>query len=147
MRTTTLGSCFVLLSFALAGTAATAAEPLLRFPDVHGDTVVFAAGDDLWAASVAGGPARRLTDHEGVERQPRFSPDGSLIAFTGELDGNPDVYVMNADGSDVRRLTFHPDDDEVIGWHPTRGMILFRSRRAAMVNSSQESRKGFSWTE
>jgi len=129
MRSSLVGSCFALLGLALAGTPATATEPLLRFPDVHGDTVVFASGDDLWSAPTAGGTARRLTDHEGVERQPRFSPDGRLVAFTGELDGNADVYVMNADGSDVRRLTFHPGDDEVVGWHPTRGMILFRSTR------------------
>ena len=86
-----------------AATSPAVTEPLLRFPDVHGDTLVFVHGDDLWTAPAGGGLARRLTDHEGVERQPRFSPDGRLIAFTAEIDGNPDVYVMNADGSDLRR--------------------------------------------
>jgi tricorn protease len=104
-------------------------DPLLRFPDVHGDTVVFVHAEDVWTAAAGGGPARRLTDDEGSERHPKFSPDGSLIAFTAEMDGNPDVFVMNADGSNLRRLTFHPSADEVVGWHPTREMILFRSSR------------------
>ncbi len=122
----------LLLAAAAAAVAADPAPaPLLRFPDVHGDTVVFVRGDDIWAVPAGGGLARRLTDHEGLERQPRLSPDGSLIAFTGEVDGNPDVYVMDADGGDVRRLTFHPDLDEVVGWHPTRNAVLFRSRRAS----------------
>ena len=109
--------------------AASPHPPLLRFPDVFQDTVVFVHAEDIWIAPVTGGPARRLTDDEGQERHPKFSPDGSLIAFTAEIDGNPDVYVMNADGSNVRRLTFHPAADEVVGWHPTENKILFRSAR------------------
>jgi len=103
--------------------------PLLRFPDVHGDAVVFVHGEDIWTASTAGGLARRLTDDEGEERHPRFSPDGSLVAFTAEIDGNPDVYVMEAGGGAIRRLTYHPVADEVVGWHPRDGRILFRSSR------------------
>ncbi len=80
---------------------------------------------------MTGGPARRLTDDEGQERHPKLSPDGTLIAFTGEVDGNPDVYVMRADGSGLRRLTFHPEADEVVGWHPTSAKILFRSGRSS----------------
>ena len=72
----------------------------------------------MWTAPVDGGPARRLTDDEGEERHPEFSPHGSLIAFTAEIDGNPDVFVMGRDGSDVHRLTYHPSTDEVVGWHP-----------------------------
>jgi len=104
-------------------------EPLLRFPDVYGDTVVFVHGEDIWTAPTAGGRATRLTDDEGEEWSPKFSPDGSLIAFSAEMDGNADVYVMNADGSNVRRLTFHPADDEVVGWHPISGRVMFRSTR------------------
>jgi tricorn protease len=110
---------------------ADAADPLLRFPDIHGDTVVFVHAEDLWTAPTAGGLARRLTDDEGEERHPKFSPDGSLIAFTGQIDGNRDVWVMRADGSDLQRVTFHPSNDEVVGWHPSNGKILFRSSRAS----------------
>ncbi len=116
---------------ALAAQSVSAADlpPLLRFPDLHGDTVVFVHGEDIWTAPAAGGRAIRLTDDEGEEWSPRFSPDGSLIAFSAEIDGNPDVYVMHADGSGVQRLTFHPGDDEVVGWHPTSGKVMFRSAR------------------
>ncbi len=117
----------------LVGTAAIceAADPLLRFPDVHGDSVVFVHGEDIWTASTDGGRALRLTDDEGEERHPKFSPDGGRVAFTAEIEGNPDVWVMNADGSDLRRLTFHPSADEVVGWHPTKNKVMFRSSRSS----------------
>ncbi|MBP7146890.1 MAG: PD40 domain-containing protein [Acidobacteria bacterium] len=112
-----------------AATGAPERRPLMRYPDVSGDRVVFSHGDDIWIAPLSGGIARRLTAHEGEERSPRFSPDGSLIAFTAEYDGNPDVYVMDSEGGDIRRVTWHPGPDEVVGWHPRSGKILFRSSR------------------
>jgi len=130
---TVVGLCLAWVLPAIASDSETAAPgaPLLRFPDVGTDTIVFTYAEDIWSAPVTGGPARRLTDDEGQDRHPKLSPDGSLIAFTGEVDGNPDVYVMRADGSGLRRLTFHPDADEVLGWHPTSGKILFRSSRSS----------------
>ena len=104
-------------------------RPLMRFPDIHGETIVFVYGEDIWSVPSAGGVATRLTIHDGAERFPRFSPDGSLIAFTGRYDGNADVYVMNAHGGNIRRVTYHPGFDEVIGWHPVKNKILFRSTR------------------
>ena len=110
---------------------------LLRFPDVHGDTVVFSHGGDLWTAPAAGGPARRLTSGEGLEIFPRFSPDGRWIAFTGQYDGSTDVYVIPASGGVPRRLTWYPSrentarmgfDDMVLGWTPD-GKIIFRGQR------------------
>lgn len=106
-------------------------RPLLRFPDLHEDTVVFVYGEDLWRASIDGGIAQRLTIHDGQERFPKFSPDGQLIAFTGEYDGNTDVYVMGPHGERITRVTFHPGVDTVVGWHPRTGNILFRSARRA----------------
>jgi tricorn protease len=110
---------------------AAAGGPLLRFPDVHGDSLVFVHGEDIWTAPASGGLARRLTDDDGEERHPKFSPDGSLIAFSAELDGNRDVYVMDAVGGNIRRLTYHPVADEVVGWHPTKEKVLFRSSRSS----------------
>ncbi len=104
--------------------------PLLRFPDIHKDKVVFVSGEDIWIVPSEGGEAQRLTIHDGEEKFPKFSPDGEYIAFTGEYDGNSDVYVMNNQGGDITRLTYHPDYDEVIGWHPTENKILFTSSRA-----------------
>lgn len=102
---------------------------LARQPDLHGDRIAFVHAEDIWTVPAAGGVARRLTFHEGEEKSPRFSPDGSRIAFTGEYDGNADVYVMNPEGGNITRLTYHPGADEVIGWHPVRGKVLFRSGR------------------
>jgi len=116
-------------AFALGAGPEVKHQPLLRFPDIHGDRVVFVHGEDLWTAPVSGGVAQRLTIDDGEERFPKFSPDGKLIAFTATFDGNPDVYVMNPDGGGITRLTWHPGSDEVVGWHPTRNKILFRSGR------------------
>jgi len=110
---------------------------LLRFPDIHGDAIVFSHGGDLWSVPASGGPARRLTSGDGLELFPRFSPDGRWIAFTGQYDGSSDVYVIPAAGGVPRRLTWYPSreypermgiDNMVIGWTPD-GKVLFRSQR------------------
>lgn len=79
---------------------------LLRFPAIHGSQVVFSYAGDLYTARAQGGVARRLTSHAGYEMFPRFSPDGKWIAFTGQYDGNTEVYVMPAEGGVPRRLTY-----------------------------------------
>ncbi len=109
--------------------ANTADMRLLRTPDIHGDTVVFEYGGDLWTVSAQGGEARRLTTAIGFESMPKFSPDGRWIAFSGEYDGNNDVYVMPAAGGEPARLTFHPGWDRVIGWQPDGEAIRFQSAR------------------
>jgi tricorn protease len=100
---------------------------LMRYPDISKDSVVFSYAGDLWISPRAGGSARRLTAHPGDEIFPKFSPDGKWIAFTGEYDGNPDVYVISASGGEPKRLTFHPANDLVLGWTPDGKKILFRS--------------------
>jgi tricorn protease len=110
---------------------------LLRFPDIHGDTIVFSHGGDLWSVRASGGLARRLTTGEGLEIFPRFSPDGKWIAFTGHYDGSSDVFVIPASGGEPRRLTWYPSrdlpdrmgfDNMVLGWTPD-GRVLFRGLR------------------
>jgi tricorn protease len=120
---------FALFVFVTSATAAAEQRPLMRFPDIHGSTVVFCYGEDIWTAPASGGVATRLTLHDGEESFPKFSPDGSLIAFTGEYDGNADVYVMNVYGGDITRVTYHPGYDQVVGWHPTKNKIIFNSGR------------------
>ena len=79
---------------------------LLRFPAMHGDQVVFTYSGELYTVERTGGVARKLTNHPGYKMFARFSPDGSQIAFTGQYDGNTEVYVMPASGGVPERLTF-----------------------------------------
>src|SRR5437899_216339 len=81
---------------------------LLQKPALSRTHIVFVHAGDLWSVPREGGEARRLTVGTGVEDHPVFSPDGSLIAFSGEYDGNLDVFVMPAAGGVPKRLTWHP---------------------------------------
>src|SRR5215469_16548614 len=103
---------------------------LLQKPALSRTQIVFAYAGDLWSVPREGGDARRLTTGAGVETNPIFSPDGSQIAFTGEYDGNVDVFVMPAGGGVPRRLTWHPAPDTVLGWTPDGKRILFSSTRS-----------------
>ena len=87
---------------------------LLQNPTLSRTQIVFAYAGDLWSVLREGGDARRLTVGAGVEDHPVFSPDGSLIAFTGQYDGNTDVFVMPATGGVPKRLTWHPDRKSVV---------------------------------
>jgi tricorn protease len=114
---------------------------LLRFPAIHGDQIVFSYAGDLFSVSSNGGVARRLTSHPGYEMFPRFSPDGSKIAFTGQYDGNTEVFLIPAEGGSPKRLTFtatlYRDDvsdrmgpnNIVMDWTPDGKYITFRSRK------------------
>jgi len=104
---------------------------LLRQPTVNKSEIVFTNGGDLWSVARSGGEARRLTSAAGTNTDAHFSPDGSLLAFTGQYAGNRDVYVMPADGGQPKRLTYHPAADEVVGWTPDGKNVLFRSTRHA----------------
>jgi tricorn protease len=112
---------------------------LLRFPAVSGDRIAFTYAGDLWTAPITGGVAVRLTAHPGLELFPAFSPDGHTIAFTGQYDGDEQVYVVPASGGVPKQLTFYPTtgpraerwgfDNQVYGWTPDGSRILFRSER------------------
>ena len=82
-----------------------AVQPLTRFPNTNGSDVVFSARGHIWSVAKAGGVARKLTDGDGYEVAPRYSPDGRWIAFTGDRGGVQDVYVMPVAGGPARRLT------------------------------------------
>ena len=113
-----------------ASIRAQAGSPLiLRSPTVSRDSIAFVFAGDLWVVGREGGEARRLTTGIGSEVTPYFSPDGKLIAFTGEYDGNADVYVVEAAGGVPRRLTYHPGADIAQGWTPDGKAILFRTSR------------------
>jgi tricorn protease len=133
-----LGAAILLITIFII-TPASAQTKLLRFPDIHGDKVVFTYGGDLWTAPVTGGTAVRLTAHPGVEVFAKFSPDGQWIAFTGQYDGDEQVYCIPAGGGEPRQLTFYPArgpltprwgyDNQVYGWTNDGRSIVFRSLR------------------
>lgn len=118
---------FVLSLFQLSSAAQGDPPLLLRFPTISKTQIVFNYAGDLWIVGRDGGDARRLTSGVGVETVPAFSPDGTLVAFTGEYDGNRDVYVVPAMGGVPKRLTYHPADEFVLGWTPDGKKILFSS--------------------
>jgi tricorn protease len=110
---------------------------LLRKPTLSKTQIAFSYGGDLWAVDRNGGDARRITSDVGIEIDPVFSPDGSMIAFTGEYDGNEDVYVVPAAGGIPKRLTSHPDPDQVVGWTRDGKRVLFRSPRGSYSRFAQ----------
>ncbi|MES1938352.1 S41 family peptidase [Salinisphaera hydrothermalis] len=124
------------------GSGDSAAPPLMRYPTVHGNTVVFEAGGNLWKTSTRGGTAMQLTNDPGFDQDAHFSPDGKWVAFTGWYQGNTDVYIVPASGGRVRRLTYHSinnpgdngqlkpvEDNRVVGWTPNGKNVVFLSRR------------------
>ncbi|MDR0938965.1 MAG: PDZ domain-containing protein [Mediterranea sp.] len=133
------------MAFALSATtngrAATATEArLMRFPATNGQEIAFAYAGDLYRVSINGGEAVRLTSHVGYEMFPRYSPDGKTIAFTGQYDGNTEVYAIPAEGGEPLRLTYTPtnarDDlgdrmgpnNIVMAWTPDGRSIVYRNR-------------------
>jgi tricorn protease len=137
LRKWSLTASIVILLTIFISQAALAVEPLMRFPDIHENTIVFVHGEDIWTVPATGGVAVRLTIHDGEERYPKFSPNGSLIAFTGQYDGNGDVYVMDSFGGDITRVTYHPGEDVVVGWHHQKNKIIFRSSRKSWAGFSR----------
>ncbi|WP_436514749.1 S41 family peptidase [Ekhidna sp. To15] len=101
---------------------------LLRQPTVSQDKIVFVHANDLWVVDRSGGDATRLTTSIGAESFPHFSTDGKWIAFSGQYDGNIDVFIVPVEGGAPKRLTYHPGADRVQGWSPD-GKVIFASIR------------------
>ena len=114
------------------------AEHWLRQPAVSpdGQSVVFTARGDLWRVDAAGGTAIPLTVDDDWNGYPVWSRDGSQIAFASDRFGDLDVFVMNADGSDLRRLTFHSAGDYPSDFTPDGSAVLFSSARGDAASSS-----------
>lgn len=119
----------LLLVASISAFAQTNNPTLFQKPTVNRTNIVFVYAGDLWSVPREGGDAKRLTTGIGIETDPVFSPDGSMIAFTGDYDGNVDVYVIPAAGGVPRRLTYHPAPDRAIGWTPDGKQVLFASTR------------------
>ncbi len=102
---------------------------LLTQPAISKDHVAFVYAGDLWIAGSDGTNVRRLTSDVGVESHPAFSPDGTLIAFSAQYEGNTDVYAMPVEGGTPTRLTWHPGPDIVQGFSPDSSSVVFTSPR------------------
>ncbi|MHA7109042.1 S41 family peptidase [Sunxiuqinia elliptica] len=114
---------------------------LLRFPAISGNQIVFTYAGDLYSVPSDGGTARKLTNDIGFEMFAKFSPDGSQLAFTGQYDGNTEVFVMSAEGGSPRRLTYTATlsrdlvsdrmgpNNIVMSWTPDGKNIIYRSRK------------------
>lgn len=111
---------------------------LFRQPDVSKTEIVFVYAGDLWLVDRPGGTARRLTAIDGVESWPRFSPDGTTVAFSAGYTGNLDLYTLPTSGGVPERLTFHPAADRVVDWHPDGERLLFASRREAGAGAHEQ---------
>ncbi len=123
---------------AYGATLAARAEPtetlLLSQPATDGAQVAFVYSGDLWAARLDGSNVRRLTTDDGAESNPAFSPDGALVAFSAQYDGNTDVYTVPATGGVPKRLTWHPGADLVQGFTPDGKAVTFTSARTVFTN-------------
>ena len=126
---TAVGLLATLALTAMAPTHAQTPPVLAQQPTLSATEIAFVFAGDLWSVPRAGGEARRLTTGAGVESNPLFSPDGKWIAFTGQYDGNVDVFVMPSQGGVPKRLTWHPDSDGTLGWTRDGKKILFSSTR------------------
>jgi tricorn protease len=103
---------------------------MLRYPDVSETHIAFVYAGDIWLVAKGGGTAHRLSSPLGEELFPRFSPDGTQLAFSANYDGNVDVYVIPTMGGEPVRVTYHPDADRLSDWTPDGTQLLFASGRA-----------------
>jgi tricorn protease len=136
----------ILLAFGLAALPlypAAQAQPMvparidarmMRQPAVSATQIAFVYAGDIWLADKAGGVAVRISSPKGEESFPRFSPDGSLLAFTGDYDGNEDIYVMPATGGLPTRVTHHGAPDRMLGWYPDGKTILYATSMTSPKN-------------
>ncbi len=127
----------IVTAFSLAAAVPAAAQEtlLLRQPSVSERHIAFAYANNIWVVERAGGQARRLTSFQGNSAQPRISPDGRLVAFTGTYAGNADVYTVPIEGGEPTRLTWHPGPDAATGWTPDGARVVFASARETSAPS------------
>lgn len=110
---------------------------LFQHPDVSATQITFAYGGDIWVVSKVGGTASKLSSPKGNESFPRFSPDGSQIAFSGNYDGNTDIYVLPNQGGIPQRVTHHGMNDRLLDWYPDGKHLLY-------VSSMESGKQRFS---
>ncbi|MDE0916519.1 MAG: peptidase S41, partial [Planctomycetota bacterium] len=126
----------ITLCGASSGYAQVGQAGMLRYPDVSQAQIVFVYANDLWLVDRDGGLATPLASPAGAERNPRFSADGKTIAFSGNYEGDSDLYTMNVDGGIPFRVTHHLGRDQFTDWTADGRLVFSTSaftgqRRAA----------------
>ncbi|MCL6493464.1 MAG: PDZ domain-containing protein [Ignavibacterium sp.] len=119
----------ILFSFLALNIFAQVDARMFQYPDVSKTHISFTYAGDVWIAPKEGGTAFRLTTAKGTEGFAKFSPDGSQLAFSGNYDGNLDVYVIQALGGLPKRITSHGMPDRIVDWFPDGKNLLFASSR------------------
>lgn len=131
---------FLIILFSLFFGNLFSQNSLVRYPalDATGENMAFVFQGDIWVMNLQNGQKQRITIHDAYDNAPVWSPDGKQIAFSSNRFGSEDVFVINKDGSGLKRLTFHPSSDMVNSWNdPNR--IVFETRRiTAKVERDQE---------
>ncbi len=123
--------CLFLAAAAGLSVPATAQTLLVRQPSISDKQIAFAYANNIWIVDRTGGDARRLTSFQGETADPKLSPDGRWVAFSGKYAGTESVYLMPVEGGEPKRLTWHPAGSSVIGWTPDSRRVVFVSNRAS----------------
>ncbi|MBI3845364.1 MAG: PD40 domain-containing protein [Planctomycetes bacterium] len=132
-----LASVSLLSSVALAETDVKPHAGMLRYPDVSRSQIVFGYANDLWLVPRSGGVAAPLSSPPGQETFPKFSPDGSKIAFVGNYDGNRDLYVIPVEGGTATRITHHPSAETLCDWAPDGRLVFYMTGLAGLARQWQ----------
>ncbi|GAP68939.1 uncharacterized N-terminal domain of tricorn protease [Bacteroidales bacterium 6E] len=119
----------VILCLMSSVTALAESSRLLRQPDINAEKIVFVSGGDIWTSNLDGSQLLRITSTPAVESEPRFSPDGTKIAFNSNRAGVLAVYVVASTGGTPERLTWYPAASRVKGWTPDGKNVLYTSAR------------------
>jgi tricorn protease len=130
MKTVAIGLLFISTTVLFGATPG-----YYRFPAIHDSSIVFTAEGDLWAVSTEGGIAKRLTSNQGIESYPAISPDGKTLAFSGEYEGQTELYTIPVTGGVPMRLTFD-GAVRVVGWS-ANGRILYSTTRYSSLPNAQ----------
>ena len=124
------------LAWAAAVTPARAETLMLADPALSAEHLAFTYAGDVWLAAGDGSNPRRLTSSPADEMRPRFSPDGRSIAYSANIDGNYDVFVISVAGGQPRRMTWHPGNDRVLGWTSDGKYVAISSPRERRAGRS-----------
>jgi tricorn protease len=137
MKTKLIVSCFLMFLFQLPsiGQERTLESRMMTDPAISKEHIAFLYANDLWVADLDGNHVVRLTSNEGKESSPHFSPDGRTITFSGEYDGNRDIYTIPVEGGIPQRITWHPADDYPIGFTSDGQFILYTSPMESFIGA------------